>query len=140
MKLNWIKKADDAAPPLQSLDEVDKDRKPAPVQPTALPEAPKPIAMNDLLSSFEQAVKELTTAGVGIHKASAAMQKVTAAGGSTPAEKSLIEKAKALISQIDDLRARTEKLSAAISDERTKLLGDDQAPAPTSASKSAWTR
>lgn len=141
MKLNWIKKADDAAPPLQSLDEVDKDRKPAPVQPTALPEAPEPVAMNELLKAFEQAAKELMTAGLGIHKATVAMQKVTSSGGRTPAEMSLISKAESLISQIEDLRGRTEKLAHTVSSERTKLLGADDASDQTSAkNRSPWTR
>ena len=140
MKSHWVKKADDAAP-LQSLEDVDKDRKPAPVQPTALPEAPEPVAMNELLKAFEQAAKELMTAGLGIHKATVAMQKVTSSGGRTPAEMSLISKAEGLISQIEDLRGRTEKLASTVSSERTKLLGaDDAGGSASSKNTSGWTR
>lgn len=137
MNNHWVKKADDAAP-VKPLEEIDKDRKPAPVQPTALPQEPEPIAMNELLKAFEQAAKELMNAGLATHKATVALQKVTSSAGRTPAEMSLISKAESLISQIEGLRAQTEKLAHAVASERTELLGAGSET--SSANKSGWTR
>lgn len=135
MNTNWVKTAD-TGEPVKPLAEIDKDRKPAPVQPTALPQEPEPIAMNELLKAFEQAAKELMSAGLSTHKATVALQKVTSSSGRTPAEMSLISKAESLISQIEGLREQSEKLANAVSSERAKLLGDGNQA--NSANTSGW--
>ena len=134
MNSKWVKADEVAEPEVKPIDEVEKDRRPAPAQPTSQPQEPEPVSMNELLKAFEQASKELVGAGLSVHKAAAAMQKVTSSAGRTPAEMSLISKAEGLISQIEDLRARTEKLAQTVSAERTKLLGQE------GSSNSGWTR
>lgn len=124
-KKDWLsRKADDAvenSPQVMPLADADKNR-PAPAdQPTAVPEMPEPIPMNELLKLFEKAAKALHDATLSMEEANTAMRDITVSTGRTQAERSVISKAEVLISQVESAKASVDKIAESVREYRGSM-------------------
>jgi hypothetical protein len=120
------------SPDQKPLEDLDKQRAPAPANPTGNPQQ-KPMPMSELMRLLETASKAVTDGGLQLEKGSATLRKAQAMGGSTPAEREIISKVEVLAKKASALKQEADRLSGEIADYRKGLSG-------ASASSEVWTQ
>lgn len=110
-----------AAPATVPLDEADKNRAPAPPNPTGNPEPAKPMSIGEVMRLLEAASKSLIDAGLDSEKASSSLLKVRAMAGASEKERQIMQKTGDFANKVGGLKDQISALAMAISEYRDTL-------------------